>query len=382
MRDVRRCYLPVAAALLLTACSSGAVGQEPVIAAVNPSSTDKLQFAVGVATINETSTSQVVLGLNTVETLRQPDGLSAVLLDTPYITGPPKFSGQPDPLTGARTNIISGSGPLVPCSKTTFGCGGGAFGYGFANDNTQQGSQAPAFALFFLPMAVGNNNLLTSVPYYSGPPAFPQFNNGTFPAGFLGYSPGFVDFQTAPVLGQYQLKVVIPTSGGTNVSLSKTATLSSLAPLPAMAAPTAFPDPDNPGGLKVDIVVPSGIVETWVWVEDGGGCYPRTQGNSLGVQYYTVRTTQTGAQQLTVPPNLGPTNGTGTTPTICDAAQNQAATGNPNATGDRYEVYAAGFDYPAYSAAYPFNSSQAPPFVGANGQVDVTVTEPVFFTYD
>jgi hypothetical protein len=365
----------------LAGCSSADVGVEPAIGSVDPIKDSKLQFAVGVATINETSQNQVVSVFNTVETIRQPNGLSAVLFDTPYITGPQGFSGQPDPITGQQTTIISGSGPNIPCNKTVFACTGGAFGYGFAPDNTVPNQQAPSFLEFSQPIAVGAQDQLQSVPYYGGPPTFPVFNNGTYPAGFSGFSAGFNTFQTAPVLGLYTLDVVIPIGQGAFGKKTTTAMLTSLTPLPAMAAPSAFPDPANPGGLKIDIVVPAGVTETWVWIQDGGGCYPHTQGNSSNNQFYTVRTTQTGAQQLTVPPNLGPTNGSGSTPTICSALQNQQATGNPNATGDTYSVYAAGFDYPAFGAAYPFNQQQTPSFIGANGQVDVTLTQPVSFVY-
>lgn len=364
-----------------SACGSGDVGVEPAINAVNPIATSKLQFAVGVATAYNATTHQTFFGLNSVETLRQPNGLSAVLDDTPYITGPPGFVGQPDPILGGPTRIMSGSAPGIACNKTVFGCTGGAFGYGFAPVNTQPGQLAPSFAQYFQPVAVGNQNTLSLLPYYSGPPAFPQFNNGTFPAGFLGYPPGFVAYQTAPVAGSYSLDVVIPTGPTTSGKISTTATLNSVTGLPLMQPPQAFPDPANPGGLIIDIVVPSGVTETWVWVEDSGGCYPHSQGNSQNEQFYTVRTTQTGAQQVTVPPNLGPTNGSGSTPTICSAAQNQLATGNPNAPGDTYTVYAAGFDYPAFGAAYPFNLSQTPPIVGVSGQDDVTLTQPARFTY-
>jgi len=227
-----------------------------------------------------------------------------------------------------------------------------------------------------VPVPVGNQDLINAYPYYSGPPAFPQFNNGTYPAGFLGYTPGFVDFQSVPVLGSYSLKVVIPNAG----SMSATAMLTSTTPLPAMQAPQSFPDPSNPGGLKIDITVPSGVAETWVWVQDSGACYPHSQGNSRNVQYYTLVTTQTGAQQLTLPPNLGPTNGSGQTPTICTSADNQQATGNPNAPGDTYFVYAVGFDYSAFSPAYPLSTTQMPIIASPDGQADLTATEPVSFT--
>lgn len=368
------------AALGLSGCSAGDVGVQPRINAVDPIATSKLQFFVGVITVYVPSTGQTYYGLNTVETLRQPNGLSAVLTDTPYITGPPGFVGQNDPVTGQATNIISGSGPGIPCPSTVFGCTGGAFGYGFAPDNPQPGTQNPPFLLFPLPMM--NGDRVPSLPvYYGGPPAFPQFNNGTYPAGFLGYSPGFVTFLTPPVLGQYKLDAVIPTGPNTSGTISTTALLTTTTPLPIMQPPQAFPDPNNPGGALIDIVVPPGVAETWVWVQDGGGCYPHSQGNSQNNQYYTIRTTQTGAQQLVLPPNLGPTNGSGTTPTICSALQNQQATGNPNAPGDTYTVYAVGFDYPAFGAAYPFNLQQLPAVAASNGQVDVTTSQPASFVY-
>jgi hypothetical protein len=380
LTPLSRAALAASAVAVLSACGSGDVGVQPTITVVNPIANSKLQFAVGVATVNETSLGQVFTVINTVESLRQADGDSAVLFDTPYITGPQGFIGQKDPITGQPTNTITGSGPTIACGATTLGCIGGAFGYGFSPDNPVPGQQAPSYALYSLPIPVGNQDTIGAYPYYSGPPAFPQFNNGTYPAGFLGYTPGFVDFQTSPVAGEYTLKVVIPTGPSTSGSISATATLASVAGLPVMQAPQSFPDPQNPGGLKIDVTVPSGVTETWVWIQDSGACYPHSQGNSKNVQYYTLVTTQTGPQQLTLPPDLGPTNGSGTTPTICTSADNQQATGNPNAPGDTYLVYAAGFDYPAFAASYPGSRTQTPVISGPNGQADVTATEPAFFT--
>ena len=383
VRAARRALVSaaVAASVSLAGCGSGNVGVEPAIGSVDPVATSKLQFAVGVATINDVAHGQVVEVLNTVETLRQRDGLSAVLYSIPFITGPQHFKGQPDPLFGQQTNIISGSGPKTPCDKTTLQCMGGAFGYGFAPDNTVPGRQAPSFAQYEQPVAVGNQDLLPILPYYGGEPAFPTFNNGTYPAGFQGYSPGFVSFQPIAVLGTYQLDVDIPTGPGTFGKKTAQAVLTTVSGLPPMQALTAFPDPSNPGGLKIDVVVPAGVAETWVFVQDSGGCYPHSQGNSTNVQYYTVVTTQTGSQQLTLPPALGPTNGSGSTPTICSAQDNRQATGNPNAPGDTYTVYAAGFDYSPMSAAYPFDLQQTPDFVGPNGQVDVTLSPAASFVY-
>jgi len=44
-------------------------------------------------------------------------------------------------------------------------------------------------------------------------------------------------------------------------------------------------------------------------------------------------------------------------------------------SGDKYVVYAVGFDYPAFSSAYPqSNGNQTPTLIGAAGQVDVTTS--------
>lgn len=375
------CCAALAGSSVIAGCGAGNVGVEPAIGSVNPVTSSRLQFAVGVATIDDVAHGQVVEVLNTVETLRQHDGLSAVLYSIPFITGPHGFKGQPDPLLGQQTNVISGSGPKTPCDKTTLECTGGAFGFGFAPDNTVPGQQAPSFAQYEQPVPVGNQDLLPILPYYGGEPAFPTFNNGTYPAGFQGYSPGFVSFQPIAVLGTYQLEIDIPTGPGTFGKKTTQAVLTTLNGLPPMQSPAAFPDPSNPGGLKIDVVVPAGVSETWVFVRDSGGCYPHSQGNSTNVQYYTLVTNQTGSQQLTMPPALGPTNGSGSTPTICSSQDNQQATGNPNAPGDTYTVYAAGFDYSPLSAAYPFNLQQTPQFVGPNGQVDATLSPSANFVY-
>jgi hypothetical protein len=182
------------------------------------------------------------------------------------------------------------------------------------------------------------------------------------------------------VLGDYNLTLRIPTGLTTFVTVSKVAHLTSVTPLPTLNALQPFADPSNPGGLIIVVNVPSGLTEEWVYVSDFGQCYPQT---TLGTSqaFFTVRTTQAGIQELTIPPNLGPRTGSQTTHTICTAADNQQATGNPNATGDRYSIYAAGFDYPAYAAAYPQSSSVNPVISGANGQADVSLSSVQQFVY-
>ncbi len=120
--------------------------------------------------------------------------------------------------------------------------------------------------------------------------------------------------------------------------------------------------------------MPAGVTEALVILQDrDGGCYPGSNGAPA---YYSFRTTTVGAQVIPVPANLGPTFGPQTTtPTICTAAQNSAIPANgPGSPGDRYRLYAVGFDYPALEAGPPGNTSAAPPIVGGNGQADITTS--------
>ncbi len=370
----KRAIFAAAALAALTACSSGQVGVQPGTTVVNPAS-GKLQFAVGIATFATNGGS--VIGLNTVETFRQSNGLSGALIDTPKITGPPTFQGETVPPDGGTVNYISGTPPGGNCTMTTFGCVGGAFGYGIAPDNLIGSTQS--FAQFVQPMLFKSNGP-SQETYYGGPPAWPLVTNGTYPQGFIGFSPGFLSFDTPPVLGGYTLAVQIPTGITGHVTVSTNAQLTSLTPLPVLPAPQPFADPNNPGGLLMDVTVPAGLAEAWYYVSDRGGCYPQT---TLGTSqaFYTVRTTLTGAQQLTLPADLGPNAGSGTTPTICTAADNQAATGNPNATADTYTIYAVGFDYPAFASAYPQNRKESPAIAGSNGQADITISTAASYVY-
>jgi hypothetical protein len=356
----------------LAACTSGQVGVQPATTVVNPANST-LDFAVGVATLQ--TSGAPVIGLNVVETFRQSNGLSGALVDTPKITGPYNFVGET--VNGGNANYISGTPPGGDCTATTFGCTGGAFGYGIAPDNLIGPTQV--FAQYSQPLLHDRNGLNTLF-YYGGPPAWPQVTNGTYPTGFVGFSPGFLTFDAPPVLGSFDLTLQIPTGLHSHVDVSKVAQLTSLTPLPVLIPLQPFADPDNPGGLKIDVNVPAGLSEEWVFVADFGQCYPQT---TLGTSqaFFTVRSTQPGLQELTLPPDLGPRTGQQTTHTICTAADNQAATGNPNATGDRYSIYAAGFDYPAYAAAYPQSNAVSPPITGPNGQADVTLSSVQQFTY-
>ncbi len=352
-------------ALAVTSCTSGNTAVPPQQAVVNPLQAGKLQFAVGTANVNG------VLGLNTVTTLRKPDGTSAALFSTPTIVGPAGFTvpAATDAGNDAGTASITGSfpsqlGSAIP--PTTFGASGGVFGLGFQPDNSTTAGSA-SFSRYSLPFYAA-----TKLTYLGGPPSFPQTRDGNTASGFAGWTLGFTDFAATPVAGSYALSVTVPTGfdGAGNPksgTLSTSASLASLTPLPTFASP-AF-TPDGAGGGSVAVTVPAGVTEAYVFVVDSAAgaadCFPGTQARPV---YYAIRTTTPGSQTLTLPANVGPT-GPG------------ATSGRSICSGDTVRAYAAGFDYPVAAAAYPFSTTQTPPITGANGQADITTSARSTITY-
>jgi len=331
---------------VLSACTSGQSAIVPPQTSVNVSAISKLQFAVGTANIAGTA------GLNTVETFRQTDGLSAVLLDTPKISGPSGFIVPADPNVSGNldsgTNSITGSPQVASgttSTATTFGLSGGAFAYGFAPLNSDV-SGAANFGAYGLPFYIASASQLT---YILGPgnALVPNFRDGT-QEGFPGYASGFTDFAAAPVAGTYALTVTVPTSGVTIPPFTAIAKLASTALLPTFAPP-AFAS-DGTGGGSITVAVPAGCTEALVYVFD-----------TTATLYYTLETKATGSQTLKLPDALGPISSGTAAPTL--------------ALGDSVSVYAVGFDYPAIEAS-PIgkNPPQAPPITGANGRADITTS--------
>jgi len=369
-------------AAALAGCTSGNTAVPPGQTSVNPITTNVLEFTVGTANIAGFT------GLNTVVSYRQPNGLDGTLLNTPTITGPAGFNTTAAAQSGndAGTNTISGSPQPQPAgtaaAPTTFGTSGGAFAYGLQpNNSTTAGGVS--FARYALPIyAPGTTSPYTTItpaaapvamPYIGGPPFFPNVRDGTFPSGFTGYPLGFTDFRLAPTAGTYTLTLNVPTgfdSNGnpTSANVSASSTLASLVPLPTFATPVF--NPDGTGGGTINVTVPPGVTEAFVILQNrDGGCYP---GANAAPAYFGFRTTTIGAQVIAVPNRMGPTFGAQTsTPTICTLAQNTALGG---ASGDRYRVYAVGFDYPALEAGPPGNRLQAPVIAGASGQSDITTS--------
>jgi hypothetical protein len=335
----------------LSACTSGQSAIVPPSTAVNLAATAKLQFAVGTANIAGTP------GLNTVVTFRQPNGLSATLVNTPTITGPATFA-VPGSGLDTGTNTISGS-PQVAAGlasiKTTFGQSGGAFAYGFAPLNISQNSPANfgAYCLPFYALPPGTPVCPSNqVQYIIGPgnTYVSNFRDGTQAPGFGGYASGFTDFAAAPVAGTYTLGVKIPLAIGSVPDFTAAATLGTTVPLPLFAPPVYTTD--GAGGGTVALTVPAGVTEALVYVLDG------TTGN-----FYTLLTRTTGPQTLTLPSNIGPIV--------------KGVAGPSIPLKDPVQVYAVGFNYPAIEAS-PIGKgpAQTPVITGANGQADITTSDP------
>jgi hypothetical protein len=382
-------------ALALSGCTSGNSAIEPPFHSTSLADL-KLQFAVGTANIGIAGPSgsgqAQFVGLNTVVTFRQPDGSSGTLLNTPAISGPPslRIPATADAGTDAGSNHISGSPQTEPGASPppggTFGQTGGAFGFGFAPDNTDTfgSTNCGLYTLPFYPTNPAAGNAFPSLPpssssggvpsinqYIGGPPAFPTTQNGTIPPctnqAFLGYSEGFVDFLVTPVSGTYQLAVTVPTLPGSSVpttTFKASATLRAARTLPALPQP-AFTE-DGKGGGIASVVVPAGVTETFVEIYDlFGSCH-----SPSGPQYYTLFTKATGLVHLTLPDSLGAGPPSAPTPSLC------SGTSSSPSAADVYLVYAAGVDFPALEASYPANRQAAPALVGAAGQADVTTSFP------
>ena len=349
--------LAIALGSLLSACTSGSSAVEPTVRSVDVLGGTTLQLAVGTANIAGTT------GLNSVVTFRAANGTSASLLNAPTLTGPAGFTIPVNPTFKNDAGTASFSSqlqttPIAPAATTTFGFSGGVFGMGFAPANSSifgSANYPNRFGGNFYALPLGG---AAPLAYLGGPPAFPQVRDGTYPANYAGFLQGFTDFAATPVAGTYTLGVVIPTSAVTTGTKTATAVLASIAPLPTFSAPTIALD--GFGGGTISLTVPAGVTEAYVDVVDTtGSCY-----GLPAPAYFTVRTTTVGPQTLTLPDTLGP-------PIVTASSSTPAKT---ICAGDKYQLYAVGFDYGAFAASYPNSTSAAPAIVGANGQADITTS--------
>jgi hypothetical protein len=369
-------------ASLLAGCTSGQLGVEPPVHQADVANGTALQFAVGTARF---ATGSVYL--NTVVTYRQANGLSGTLYNTPSIAGPAGFvvpnnaiTAGPPPLTDIGTNTILATPPTQPGTTavvTTFGQSGGAFAYGFAPANSNEGGTANYPQLLLngaannalyrdaasnvvvgpgqgatAALAGGGGALIDSysspfylssrnrIPYLLGPPLVPDFHNGTFPPGFLGYPSGFTIFATAPVAGSYTLTVVVPgNSPGAPPVTTKTATgtVTATAGLPAEPVPAVAST--GGGGASFTVAAPpAGVTKQILYVVDVSSA-------NGAPTFYSIDVSAGGTFALSTA--NGPTN-----------AQGQHVA--PFKDGDPLFAYVVGADYDFVAPAPPGNTQQSP----------------------
>ena len=384
----------------LTACGNGGAS-EPPVTSYDPAATSKLQFAVGVATLSFNGGVSVAYGLNTVETLRQKDGLSGTLYNVPMIIGPSSFNVLKSVESG---NDVQSAGNDLGTNHITWGTlnqsqwtgpargpkqsSSGAFGYGLCPCNSDSGPGngfTPLFQAYNLPV-YGLYTYASGELWYGGPPAFPAGGPSLVALGWEGYALGFTDFAVAPVIGTYHLYAAVPPAYDTPQDptpspgpdgtpspapgiLAAGAQLTSLRALPQFATPSL--KPDRRGGGTIQLTVPAGATEALAIVRAiGVGNEGKTpcQVAHAGDSFSTVVTNKGGTQSVTLPDNIGPLTQSGQeTPTIC-----------PQQT---YELYAVAADYPVYESSYPKNLSQLPSIKGSSGQADISTSDILTAAY-
>jgi hypothetical protein len=388
------------AAFGLAGCSGSGTSPKSVTQASLASNV--MQLSVGTANLYGDVPASAITGLNVVATYRQPAGSvlpggSATLVNAPTLTGPfvvPGPSGTADSFnstvqTGAATGEIGGHSFTSTlqglAGVTSLGVDGGVFGYGIEPYNYTNSGIPSNITPYNVPLLSDPTvNLNTFIPW-GGPPAFDANHDGQGTRDGHGYPKGGgpagdqntdgipegldVFAHVVPVAGSYSLNVSIQANTGT-VTQAATATMASVALLPAVAP--AVPAVAATGGATFAVVLPAGLREAYIQVEDiGPATGTSCNGASAEPVFYTLFVTASGT--ATLPATDGPLGA----PSLCTSAQNTAAAANAGVTtdGDQFTVQTIGFDYPAYESSYPNSSGNpAPVIIGTGGQSDITVS--------
>jgi hypothetical protein len=388
--------LGVGAAFSITACTAGQTGP-PNQTAVDPTKNGNgaLSFAVGTANV----AGKPGLSLNVVAMYRQKNGSSAVLLDTPKLTGAftlPPFAGGPDGAAAQYdANSTADVGPSavevagkfiegspqasqignVSTVNSTFGTSGGVFGNGFAPGNYGTSGVPASYTPYYQPFYSGINKasgdiVPTSnsfIPTASAP-AFDPAGNGSGPTGpnfpHNGLSLGLDVFAgVVPGAGAYTFAVAIPTTGGILNPTPASATLAN----PGLILPIATAGGAAPavtfngdGSLAVtNVAITAPLVGAFVEVIDYGPADTTTASPTTGCNgakvsapaYYTAWATATG------PVTIANANAPfGQSNAVCTVALNATfetgGGGTDVLTGDRIQVIVIGYDYNSYALQY------------------------------
>lgn len=380
MKSIHRTLAIALAASTLAACGGGGgTNGDKVIPPTTTSNLSSLKagFAVGTANIGADAT----VGLNFVATLRQTNGLSGVLADTPTITGPFTVPANTAGAYGA-TNVDAGKGQISGSPQvsvggtpvnTTLGTFTGVFSYGLAplnSDNSGNTAYYPGnpnaspgngFAyssaydpngnLPFWPLPLNSAN---GTVLLGGPPAYPFFNDGTYPPAFAGYSPGFFTFEAPPVSGNYTLSIAVTPSNAAPQTFTANSTLNAAK---VLGLPTvAFASDGAGGGTGTLTVSDANVTESLVFVQD----------TTSGLFFTIGPLKGTGSFPLTLPDKLGVCSGTN--------CQTSSSAKPSMAAGDTFTYTAVSFDYPAFEWSPPGNTSQNP--IPAGTQADLSESAP------
>ena len=386
MKVTRLSWAGLVLAFSVAGCTTGATGP-PNVTSVDPvAQSSALQFSIGTANIAGTAT-----GMNVVTTNRAPGtGQSAVLLDTPKLTGPFTLpAAVPDSTsslgtatTGPSAGEVSGTTCGVPCItgapqfapggtiaySSTFGSSGGVFGLGFAPANSNPTNTTNIYVPYQVPLY--GTKIFTP---WGGPPAYDPTGDGkgtrdgTFAdttRSILGVSLGLDIFNGVKVApGAYSLAIAIPTINS-NIIVPSAFTLGAVTPL---ATPTVTGITfDGTGQATVAYTLPPGVTGAYVEILDKGpsNCNGSGNLNLYGAQttgnptaaaqistYYTFWVTASGSVTVNNSNSPGPPGSS--FPAFCTAAQNTAAPIASGSTpGDSVTAYVIGFDYDHYSLTY------------------------------
>lgn len=402
MRAVTSILAAAVAISILTACGGNQNALVTQLSVIDVQDNSVLEFRVGTALFPDGTT-----GLNTVVTFRYSTGASATTTNTPIITGPAGFvvpdNAQTDPPpsspttknTDAGTNTIRGT-PAGASTITTFGTAGGAFAYGFENINTVFGTTG--FAQFVNNVqdntalyqdqdstiivgsgkgqvekvigpgilgdpkigAIGNAYTMplyapeqNRLPFILGPPAVPDFHNANFSSLFLGYDSGFTAFAATPVVGNYSLQVVVPsTAQQGSASFTQTAALTTAAPLGAETTAVVVTSTGDGGATFTVGPPPSGVTNQLLYVVDV----------SAKTAFPTMYT-------CVVPAGGGVCTYNKTSGPVASGATTGSA---PFASGDVVYAYVVGSDYDIIAPAPPVNVTEAPTLAA---QTDITISK-------
>jgi hypothetical protein len=314
--------LSASTALALAACS-GAAQLPPKTSSVNTVSPSyaKLQFAVGTANIFGVPNA----GMNVVSTFRQTNGTSAVLVDTPAITGPftlpaavaaggvDAFATAPagpsdsevavgGELTGTTQSLRTGSVPCdaAPCptgytpNTTTFGQSGGVFGMGLQPANSTNGGTPFTYTPYSEPLFDGESALVVAAETgndftftpWGGPPAYDPDKHGSGVRDGIndlgninGVNEGLTTFEgvTMPAASStYTMTLTVPTGiSSTGIAsygtVTATATASGATVLPAITTPVLAEDGTGGGTFALAAgSFPAGVTEVMIQVTDYG----------------------------------------------------------------------------------------------------------------